>query len=93
MSTIGFIARQGKVDHPIRVNRNYWRAINDYEKYPTRMDYINSILMEKYGTNDIEKAAEKLWEETITPYLVKVPFGPNIEPLPELMKLVKSSTK
>ena len=34
---------KSKVDHLIRVNRNYWRAINDYEKYPTRMDYINSI--------------------------------------------------
>ncbi|HMP14585.1 MAG TPA: glycosyltransferase [Saprospiraceae bacterium] len=73
-----------KVDWLIRYERNNWRELGDFETYPTREDYIREVILQRYGTTNFEKAAERHWEDNVKRYIVK--YNPeNYYPYPDLI--------
>lgn len=52
-----------------RSERTDWRELGDYARYPTLDSYLSEILPAKYGTRDLEHAAERYMRERVLPHL------------------------
>jgi len=57
------------MNHFIRSERTNWRQFGDFKRFPTLNSYIESVIEQKYGTKDFEKAAVIYMERNIFPYL------------------------
>jgi glycosyltransferase involved in cell wall biosynthesis len=62
---------KAKKDWFIRYERNNWRELANFERYPTRESYIEEVAVERYGTTDLNLAGELHWKENIEPYLLR----------------------
>lgn len=74
-----------KKEYFIRHYRNDWRELGNFKKYPERTKYIIEKAIEIYGTDDLEVAGEKHFNENIKPFLVKINNFSKIE-YPKLIK-------
>lgn len=52
-----------------RSERTAWRALGDYGKYPTLDSYIQAVLGNGYGTDNMEEAAALYMRRHVLPYL------------------------
>ena len=52
-----------------RSERTNWRELGDFKRFPTLDDYIAHVVQEKYGTSDLEKAAQLYLERHVLGYL------------------------
>lgn len=62
---------KSKKDWFIRYERNNWRELANFEKYPTRESYIKEVSLQRYGTTDLTLAGELHWKENIEPFLLR----------------------
>jgi glycosyltransferase involved in cell wall biosynthesis len=74
-----------KREYLIRSERTNWRELGDFDKFPTLISYVNSILLEKYGTKDIKEASNIYYNKYIQPFLTKYNEDEYIE-YPALIK-------
>lgn len=72
-----------QLDHPlwmhcnIKSNRSYlfrsertnWRELGNYKRYPSLETYVRDVIQEKYGTDDVDEAAEIHFRNYVFPYL------------------------
>ncbi len=63
------------LNHLYRSERTNWRELGDFKTYPTLDSYIRSILQKKYGTNNINLAAELYMQKNVFPFLQ--PYDPD----------------
>jgi glycosyltransferase involved in cell wall biosynthesis len=52
-----------------RSERTNWRELGDFKKYPNLDTYLHEVINTKYGTTDIEEAADIYMKENVYPYL------------------------
>jgi glycosyltransferase involved in cell wall biosynthesis len=52
-----------------RSERTNWRELGDYRSYPTLHDYVVHTIQRKYGTDDIDEAADIYVRSSILPFL------------------------
>lgn len=52
-----------------RSERTNWRQLGDYRRFPTLDSYIQSILLERYATSDLEEAARLYMQRQVLPHL------------------------
>jgi len=55
----------------LRSERTNWREHGDFNRYPTLMSYITDRVEIKYGTKDIDEAADKYMQSNVYPFLKK----------------------
>jgi len=78
-----------KIEHPLwmhcnlkssrsylfRSERTNWRELGDYARYPTLESYVRQAIQHKYGTQDIDEAAEHYLRRSVYPFLQ--PYDPD----------------
>ena len=52
-----------------RSERTNWRELGRFDKYPTLLSYVTEVIPKRYGTHDIDEAAERYFETNILPFL------------------------
>ena len=52
-----------------RSERTNWRELGDYQRYPTLESFIRDVIPQKYGTQDVDEAAEIYMKKSIYPFL------------------------
>jgi glycosyltransferase involved in cell wall biosynthesis len=52
-----------------RSERTNWREQGNFARYPSLESYVREILPQKYGTDDIDEAAERYLQENVYPFL------------------------
>ena len=57
-----------------RSERTNWRELGDYATYPTLESYLRTVVLQKYGTEDLDEAAQIYLRESIYPFLQ--PYDP-----------------
>jgi glycosyltransferase involved in cell wall biosynthesis len=57
-----------------RSERTNWRELGDYVRYPILETYVQEAIQRKYGTDDIDEAAQIYFQEYIYPFLQ--PYDP-----------------
>ncbi|MHC4756334.1 MAG: glycosyltransferase family 2 protein [Planctomycetota bacterium] len=57
------------MSHFLRSERTNWRQLGDFERFPTLLSYIESVVEEKYGTAKLEEAARIYMERVVLPHL------------------------
>lgn len=68
-----------------RSERTNWRELGDFVTYPTLESYIRSVILQKYGTIDIDEAAEIYLKDFCLPFLQ--PYDPEkFFPYPDLVQ-------
>ena len=73
------------MNHFIRSERTNWRQLGDFKRFPTLNSYVESIVEQKYGTKNFEKAAAMYLEQNVLPYLE--PYDPKkYYPYPALVR-------
>ena len=73
------------LNHLYRSERTNWRELGDFVTYPTLDSYLRNTLQEKYGTDDVERAAELYMQNNVYPFLY--PYDPNKHyPYPRLVQ-------
>jgi len=92
-------ALKKKLDYPLwmhcnlKSNRSYlfrsertnWRQLGDFVTYPTLESYLRAVIQRKYGTSDIDEAAELYLQTNFYPFLQK--YNPEKHyPYPELVQ-------
>jgi len=65
---------KSNMNHFFRSERTNWRQLGGFKRYPTLHSYLESIVREKYGTDDFEEAASVYMQRHILPYLE--PYDP-----------------
>lgn len=60
-----------KSDHSylFRSERTNWRELGDFQRYPTLEVYVREVIPRKYGTQDVDEAAEIYMRKNIYPFL------------------------
>jgi len=68
-----------------RSERTNWRELGDYKRYPTLEVYVREVIQQKYGTDDVDEAAEMYFRNHVFPYLQ--PYDPQKYcPYPRLVR-------
>lgn len=68
-----------------RSERTNWRELGEFERYPTLESYLQEVIQHKYGTEDIDEAAQQYFQQNICPLLQR--YDPEeYYPYPELVK-------
>jgi glycosyltransferase involved in cell wall biosynthesis len=83
------------LDFLLRSERTNWRERGDFETFPTLQSYLESVIQQKYDTNDLELAAQRYLERDMFPYLVKYEperYYPYPELVLEQIKLTKQTS-
>ncbi|MBV7338396.1 hypothetical protein KFU94_61250 [Chloroflexi bacterium TSY] len=52
-----------------RSERTNWRELGDFTQYPTLESYVRVVIPEKYGTEDLDEAAQIFLREHIYPFV------------------------
>ena len=60
---------KSEMNYFFRSERTNWRELGDFDRYPTLEKYIESVVLEKYGTTDLITAATLYMSKSILPYL------------------------
>lgn len=76
---------KSKINQLIRMERNNWRELGDFKKYPTREIYIRDVIEQKFNTTDFSVAAEKHWDLYVKPFIRKYDENEFLE-YPEIIK-------
>ncbi len=74
--------------HFFRSERTNWRQLGDFDRFPTLASYIQYIVEEKYGTNDLDEAARIYMERHVYPFLIpydEAEYGPYPKLVREMM--------
>ncbi len=58
------------LDYFYRSERTNWRQLGDYRRFPTLRSYIEHILPDKYGTNNIDEACRNYIEKHLNRFLM-----------------------
>lgn len=67
-----------------RSERTNWRELGDFQRFPSLDAYIQSVIVQKYGTNDMERACRMFIEQQIKPKLIPYDEG-KWYPYPEMI--------
>lgn len=52
-----------------RSERTNWRELGNFQRYPTLEVYVREVIPRKYGTQDVDEAAEIYMRKNIYPFL------------------------
>lgn len=52
-----------------RSERTNWRELGDFTRYPSLESYLREVIQQKYGTQDIDEAAELYLQRSVYPFL------------------------
>lgn len=68
-----------------RSERTNWRELGDFNRFPTLESYVRDVIPSKYGTHDIDAAAEMYFKSHLSPFLQ--PYDPRAyHPYPRLVQ-------
>ena len=75
---------KSSMNHLFRSERTNWRQLGDFRRFPTLHDYLASVVEKKYGTDDLDEAANIYMNRNVLPFLQ--PYDPEQHhPYPSLV--------
>jgi hypothetical protein len=60
---------KSRLNYLYRSERTNWRELGDFATYPTLHSYVQTQCIQKYGTEDLNEAAEIFMRERVEPFL------------------------